>query len=280
VARFDGKVALITGGARGQGRSHGLALAREGADVAILDIAKGRAGHPAYRMADRSDLEKTAEEIRNLGRRALALPCDVTEEDQVREAADKAAAELGGIDYVIANAAIYPRFGESWKISRQDWESTIRIDLTGVWLTCKYTIPHVIARGRGGALVLVSSMAGIKPLPYNSDYVAAKYGVVGLGRTLAIELGPYGIRSNVLCPGAVDTPMVDAVAEANSLTREQLLGQFENFDLLDAGAMKPEESTTPAVLWLLSEDAKFYTGQVLTLDAGASIRPVAWGKAG
>ena len=105
MGRFDGKVALITGGARGQGRSHGLALAREGADVALLDIAKGRAGHPTYRMADRSDLEKTAEDIRNLGRRALGVPCDVTDEDQIREAADKTAAELGGIDYAIANAA-------------------------------------------------------------------------------------------------------------------------------------------------------------------------------
>ena len=280
MGRFDGKVALITGGARGQGRSHGLALAREGADVALLDIAKGKAGHHTYRTAELSDLERTAEDIRKLGRKALGIQCDVTDEAQVQAAADKAAAELGGIDYVIANAAIYPCFGESWKISKKDWDSTLDIDLTGVWLTCKYTIPHVIARGRGGALVLVSSMAGIKPLPYNSDYVAAKHGVVGLGLTLAIELGPYGIRSNVLCPGAVDTPMVDAVAEENSLTREQLLGQFENFDLLDVGAMKPEESTTPAVLWMLSQDAKFYTGQVLTLDAGASIRPVAWGKQG
>lgn len=280
MGRFDGKVALITGAARGQGRSHALGLAREGADLALLDIAKGRAGHHCYRMAELSELERTAEDVRNLGRRALAIPCDVTDEDQVREAADKTAAELGGIDYAIANAAIYPRFGESWKLSKQDWDSTIAIDLTGVWLTCKYAIPHLIARGRGGALVLVSSMAGIKPLPYNSDYVAAKYGVVGLGRTLAIELGPYGIRSNVLCPGAVDTPMVDAVAEENALTREQLLGQFADFDLLGAGAMKPEESTTPAVLWLLSDDARFYTGQVLTLDAGASIRPVAWGRSG
>ena len=280
MGRFERKVALITGGARGQGRSHALALAREGADVALLDIAKGKAGHHTYRTAEPADLERTAEDVRRLGRRALAIPCDVTNEAQVQAAADKTASELGGIDYVIANAAIYPPFAESWKISKKDWDSTLNIDLTGAWLTCKYTIPHVIARGRGGALVLVASMAGIKPLPYNSDYVAAKHGVVGLGLTLAIELGPYGIRSNVLCPGAVDTPMVDAVAEENSLTREQLLGQFENFDLLDAGAMKPEESTTPAVLWLLSEEAKFYTGQVLTLDAGASIRPVAWGKQG
>lgn len=280
MGRFDGKVALITGGARGQGRSHALALAREGAEVAILDIARGRAGHPTYAMAEASELERTAGEIRQLGRRALAIACDVTDEAQVREAADATAAQLGGIDYVIANAGIYPCFGASWTLSKPEWDSTLAIDLTGVWLTCKHTIPHVIARGRGGALVLVSSMAGIKPVPYSSHYAAAKHGVVGLGLTLAIELGPYGIRSNVLCPGAIDTPMVDAVARENSLSREQLLGQFADFDLLDAGAMKPEESTTPALLWLLSDDAKFYTGQVLTIDAGASIRPVAWGKAG
>jgi len=248
--------------------------------VAALYIALGRAGEGGYRTALRAELEAAAEEIRAQGGRALALACDVRDEEQVRAAALRTAAELGGIDYVVACAGIFPRFREAWTIPNAEWDATIGVDLTGAWLTCKHAIPHLIARGRGGALVLVSSMAGIRPQAYNLDYVAAKYGVVGLGLGLAIELGPHGIRSNVICPGMIDTPMVDAVAEQNAITREQMLGQYRDFDLLGAGAMRPEDSTTPAILWLLGDEARFVTGQVLAVDAGASIRPLAFGRSG
>src|SRR5262245_7254441 len=147
MGRFERKVALITGGARGQGRSHALALAREGADVALLDIAKGKAGHHTYRTAEPADLERTAEDVRRLGRRALAIPCDVTNEAQVQAAADKTASELGGIDYVIANAAIYPPFAESWKIWEKEWDSTMNIGMNGDWIALKSPTPQVCSCG-------------------------------------------------------------------------------------------------------------------------------------
>lgn len=268
MGRFDGKVAFITGAARGQGRSHAVALAREGASVALVDIANGEVGHPPYRVASREDLEETARLVEKEGSEALALPCDVRNEAQVASAAASAADAFGGIDYVITNAGVLAKFQQSWDIPSEDWRGSIETNLTGQWLALKYTIPHLIARGRGSAIVMVSSGAGIQALPYASDYCAAKYGVVGLGMTLANELGPYGIRVNVLVPGAHDTPMIDSCAEANGFTRETMLKQFENTDLLGAGVIQPEEGSTPAVLWLLSDDARWVHGHIQVVDAG------------
>jgi NAD(P)-dependent dehydrogenase (short-subunit alcohol dehydrogenase family) len=266
--RFDGKVVFITGAARGQGRSHAVAFAREGAKVALLDIASGEIGHPPYRMASRDDLEHTVKLVEEAGGHALPLVADVREEDQVKAAVEAAVAEFGGIDHLISNAGALAVFQESWNIPKVDWDASIGINLTGHWLTCKYVIPRLIEREGNRGIVLVSSGAGIQALPYASDYCAAKYGVVGLGKTLANELGPYRIRVNILVPGAQDTPMIDSCAEANGFTRDQMLGQFEDTDLLGAGAMRPEEATTPAILWLLSDDAKWVNGTVQVVDAG------------
>ena len=268
MGRFEGKVAFITGGARGQGRSHAIALAREGASVALVDIANGEIGHPPYRVASAEDLEETVRLVEKEGFSALALPCDVRDEAQVAAAAREAADTFGGIDYVITNAGVLAKFQQSWNIPAEDWRGSIETNLTGQWLALKYTIPYLIERGRGSAIVMVSSGAGIQALPYASDYCAAKYGVVGLGMTLANELGPYGIRVNVLVPGAHDTPMIDSCAEANGFTRETMLGQFEDADLLGAGAIRPEEGSTPAVLWLLSDDARWVHGHIQIVDAG------------
>ena len=268
TGRFEGKVVFITGAARGQGRSHAVALAREGANVALLDIASGEIGHPPYRVASRDDLDHTAKLVEEAGGRALPLVADVREEDQVSAAVDAAVAEFGGIDHLISNAGMLAVFQQSWMIPKVDWDASIGVNLTGHWLTCRYVIPKMIEREGNRGIILVSSGAGIQALPYASDYCAAKYGVVGLGKTLANELGPYRIRVNVLVPGAQDTPMIDSCAEANGFTREQMLGQFEDTDLLGAGAMRPEEATTPAILWLLSDEAKWVNGSVQVVDAG------------
>lgn len=266
--RFDGKVVLITGGARGQGRSHAIALAREGASVALVDIASGEIGHPPYRVASRDDLEQTAKLVEQAGGQALPLVADVREEEQVASAVETAVSQFGGIDHLISNAGVLAVFQQSWNIPKVDWDASIATNLTGHWLACRYAIPRMIERSGNRSIVLVSSGAGIQALPYASDYCAAKYGVVGLGKTLANELGPYRIRVNILVPGAQDTPMIDSCAEANGFTRDQMLGQFEDTDLLGAGAMRPEEATTPAVLWLLSDEAKWVNGAVQVVDAG------------
>jgi NAD(P)-dependent dehydrogenase (short-subunit alcohol dehydrogenase family) len=273
--RFDGKVVLITGGARGQGRSHAVALAREGASIALVDIASGEIGHPPYRVASRDDLEQTAKLVEQAGGQALPLVADVREEEQVVAAVESAVSQFGGIDHLVSNAGALAVFQQSWNIPKVDWDASIGTNLTGHWLTCKYVIPQMIERSGNRGIVLVSSGAGIQALPYASDYCAAKYGVVGLGKTLANELGPYRIRVNILVPGAQDTPMIDSCAEANGFTRDQMLGQFEDTDLLGAGAMRPEEATTPAVLWLLSDDAKWVNGAVQVVDAGLDAKVAA-----
>jgi (+)-trans-carveol dehydrogenase len=272
MGEFDGKVAFITGAARGQGRSHAVALAREGAAVALVDIANGEITHPPARVANAEDLAETVRRVEEVGGKALPIACDVRDEEQVKAAAAQAVETLGGIDFVIANAGILARYQQSWEIPSEDWRGALETNLTGQWLTLKYTIPHLIARGRGSGIVMVSSGAGIDAFPYGSDYAAAKHGVVGLALSLANELGPYGVRVNVLVPGAHDTPMITATAEANGFSREALIKQIAGLDPLGAGAMKPEEGTTPAVLWLLSDRAKWVHGTIQVIDGGLNAK--------
>lgn len=272
MGEFDGKVALITGAARGQGRSHAVALAREGANVALLDIANGEITHPPARVASAEDLAETVAMVEGVGGKAFAVPCDVRDEDQVQAAVAGAVETFGGLDFVIANAGILAKYQQSWEIPSVDWRASLETNLTGQWLTLKYTIPHLIARGPGSAIVMISSGAGIDAFPYGSDYCAAKHGVIGLGLTLTNELGPYGIRVNMIVPGAHDTGMLTATAEANGLSRDALLAQLKGLDLLGAGAMKPEEGTTPAILWLLSDKAKWVNGTIQVIDAGLNAK--------
>jgi len=272
MGEFDGKVALITGAARGQGRSHAVALAREGAAVALLDIANGEVTHPPARVATAEDLSETARLVEGAGAKALPLRCDVRDEEQVKAAVARTVETFGGIDYVIANAGILAKYQQSWEIPTEDWRGSLETNLTGQWLTLKHTIPHLIARGRGSGIIMVSSGAGIDAFPYGSEYAAAKHGVIGLGLCLANELGPYGVRVNMIVPGAHDTPMITASAEANGFTREAMLGQLRGLDLLGCGAMRPEEGTTPAILWLLSDKAKWVHGTIQVIDAGLNAK--------
>lgn len=269
---FDGKVVLITGGARGQGRSHAVALAREGASLALLDIANGELTHPPARVASAEDLATTVRLVEEAGGAAAGIPCDVRDEDQVQAAVAEAVDRFGGLDFVISNAGILGKYQQSWAIPTEDWRACLETNLTGQWLTLKYTIPHLIERGPGCAIVMVSSGAGIDAFPYGSDYCAAKHGVIGLGLCLANELGPYGIRVNMLVPGAQDTPMIGATSEVGGPSREEMLEQLKRLDLLGAGAMKPEEGTTPAILWLLSEKAKWVHGTIQVVDAGLNAK--------
>jgi NAD(P)-dependent dehydrogenase (short-subunit alcohol dehydrogenase family) len=280
MGEFDGKVVLITGGARGQGRSHAVALAREGASVALLDIANGEMTHPPARVASAQDLAETVRLVESAGGRAVGIPCDVREEDQVRSAVGQAVDHFGGLDFVIANAGIIGLYQQSWEIPTEDWRASLETNLTGQWLTLKHTIPHLINRGPGCAIIMVSSGAGIDAFPYGSDYCAAKHGVIGLGLCLANELGPYGIRVNMLVPGAHDTPMIGAASEAGGPDRDSMLAQLKGLDLLGAGAIKPEEGTTPAVLWLLSEKAKWVHGSIQVIDAGLNAKVALEGAGG
>lgn len=267
--RFEGKVAFVTGAGRGQGRSHAVRLAAEGADVALVDLGRaGKVENPPYRTATIDDLEATRAEIRALGGRAEVFEADVRDHDSLVRAADETARRLGGIDYVIANAGITDGFHRTWELPPAHWQTMIDINLTGVFHTCHATVPRLIERGAGSALVLISSGVGIKPVPRLAHYVTAKMALRGLSVSLAAELGPYGIRCNTVHPGGIGTEMTTAMAELNQVPREDLLAGFRAGQLLP-GDLGTGDSTA-AVLWLLSAEARMITGLEMTVDAGES----------
>lgn len=266
AGRVEGKVAFITGGARGQGRSHALRLAQEGADIITVDLCDD-IPNVSYPSATEADLQETVRQVEALDRRIIARKADVRDRDALKAAIDEGVAELGKIDVVVANAGICVVAG--WDETSVDvWDQTISTNLTGVWNTVQLTAPHVIAAG-GGSMILTSSAAGLKGLPFLTAYVAAKHGVVGLMRAFATELAEHNIRVNTLHPTGVETPMADP-------STMQVFGP-----LLEAhprvGPMMtnllPIESTQPvdqsnAVLFLASDESRYVTSLTFTVDAG------------
>lgn len=266
MGRFDGKVAVITGGARGQGRAHAVAFAREGADVVACDVAD-QLPTVKYPMASEADLAETERLVGQTGRRCVAVKADVRDLDQMRDVADRAMAELGRVDVLLANAGIATiADGSTLDLSWEQWQETIDTNLTGVWAACKAVVPHIITGGRGGAVVITSSTAGLKGMARVGHYVASKHGVVGLARTLAIELAPHRIRVNTVHPTGVNTPMVvndhiqRALAEASASG-----GGTQN--LLPVEMVEPEDIAA-AIVWLCSDEARYVTGVSLPVDAG------------
>ena len=275
---LDGKAAFITGGARGQGRAHAIRLAQDGADIVLVDNLADIATVPRS-GATRADLNETVKAVEHLDRRIIAKQVDVRDLDGLQSAVDESVAELGRLDIVVANAGIMaqPRF--SWEFSAEEWNTTVDINLTGVWQTTKVAIPHILSGGRGGAMVLTSSVAGLKGYPTYSNYVAAKHGVIGLMKTLAQELGPSNVRVNALLPSTVNTPMVQyeefwkAIRpDIENPTVEDAKEVFNQWVLLpNAGYVEPEDSAA-AVAWLVSDEARFITGMDLRVDGGFFVK--------
>src|SRR6201989_3507388 len=221
TGRVEGKVAFITGAARGQGRSHAITLAREGADIIAVDIAAQIASVP-YPMAKPQDIGQNGKECGAPGRRIVATVADVRDYDALKRALDDGVAELGRLDIVSANAGIVS-FGTLAELPEQTWQDMIDVNLTGEWHAAKAAIPAPRAGGRGGSMILTSSEAGLRGLANTGHYTAAKHGVVGLMRTLALELAPDFIRVNSIHPTTVDTPMV-----MNSATYRVFRPDLEN----------------------------------------------------
>src|SRR4051812_42702449 len=205
--RVEGKVAFITGAARGQGRSHAIRLAEEGADIIAVDVCKQLDG-VLFPMSTPEDLDETAAQVKALGRRIVAVQADVRDHDALQAAVDDGVTELGRLDIVVANAGLGSDGALLADMTEKTWRDMIDVNLTGVWLTTKVSIPHLIAGGEGGSVILTSSVGGLKGYANIGHYIAAKHGVVGLMRTLAAELGPHRIRVNSLHPTQVNTPMV------------------------------------------------------------------------
>jgi SDR family mycofactocin-dependent oxidoreductase len=275
MGKLDGKVALITGGARGQGRSHALTFAREGAEVIICDIADQLQTVP-YPLASTGDLADTARMVEDLDRRCLAVQADVRDSDQLQGVVEQAISEFGHIDILLANAGI-EGFGEAWELTDEQWDEMIAVNLTGVWKSCRAVVPHMIER-HTGVILITSSTAGLKGLAHQAHYCAAKHGVVGLMRTLAIELAPHGIRANTVHPGSVDTPIIKNQAMYTlfsggepDATLEEVTPAFRELNLLDIPWMEPQDISN-AMLWLASDDARYVTGATLTVDAGMTVK--------
>ena len=208
TGRMEGKVVLVTGAARGQGRAHAVRLAQEGADIIAVDLCAGiDTVVGKYPPATREDLDQTVVEVEKLDRRVVARVADVRDQAALDEAVAAGVAELGRLDGVVANAGI-ASYGRAWELDEATWQDMIDVNLTGVWHTAKAAIPQLIEGDRGGAMVFTSSIGGFKGIQQVGHYVSAKHGIVGLMRNLANELAPYRVRVNTVHPTNVDTHMI------------------------------------------------------------------------
>jgi (+)-trans-carveol dehydrogenase len=275
---LDGKVAFVTGAARGQGRSHAIRLAQEGADIIAVDITS-QIGTVPYAMSTPDDLNQTVKEVEALDRRIVAGQADVRDFAGLKQQLDAGVAELGRLDIVSANAGIFS-FGTLEELTDESWNDMIGVNLTGVWHAIKAAAPHIRAGGRGGSIVLTSSTAGLMALENIGHYVAAKHGVVGLMRTAALELAKDNIRVNSVHPTSVNTDMIQNSAtyelfapdlsEAER-TKEALAPRFQAMNVLPIPWVEPVDISN-AVLWLASDQSRYVTGLELKVDAGQTLR--------
>jgi SDR family mycofactocin-dependent oxidoreductase len=264
AGRVEGKVAFVTGAARGQGRSHALRLAEEGADIIAVDLC-GPVPNLQYSHATEEDLQETVRQVEALDRRIVARKADVRDEQAMKSVIDEGVAELGHLDIVVANAGICI-IAEWDNVTPEIWNETISTNLTGVWNTVRLTAPHLIKAG-GGSMILTSSAAGLKGLPFLTPYVAAKHGVTGLARAFAHELAEHSIRVNSLHPTGVETAMGE-MAEAYPPLLEahpKLGGMLTNS--LPVEVTQPRDQSN-AVLFLASDEARYVTALAMTVDAG------------
>jgi (+)-trans-carveol dehydrogenase len=269
---LDGKVALITGAARGQGRAHAVRLAEHGADIVAIDLAQQVASVP-YDLATPQDLAQTAKLVLATGRRVHAVTADVRDGHALTAAVEAAVAEFGRLDIVVANAGVIS-YGYTWEITEEQWRDVIDINLTGVFLTVKAAIPAMIAAGHGGSIVLTSSVLGMRGTTGASSYVATKHAVVGLTKSLANELGPHRIRVNSVNPSNVATEMV-LNPTTLGLFRPDLVNPTPDDVTETMTAMHPfpipwvePVDVSNAVAFLVSDDARYITGVSLPVDAG------------
>jgi SDR family mycofactocin-dependent oxidoreductase len=274
MGRTEGRVALITGAARGQGRAHAQRLAEEGADIIALDALTDY-GTMAYPMSTGDDLEETARLVRAAGRDVMTDQVDVRDRAGLQAAVERALGRFGKIDIVVVNAGIAPPGAPVWLIPEAEWDDVIDVNLKGVWNTACAVVPSMIERGQGGSIIITASAAGLTAAANLGDYNASKHGAIGLGRTLAQELAPHRIRVNMLAPGAVGTPMMlnDAlyrlfcpdIAEPTMADAKARLvrGNPMGIPWLEA------VDIANAALWLASDESRYVTGVVIPLDAGA-----------
>jgi (+)-trans-carveol dehydrogenase len=272
---LTGKVAFITGAARGQGRSHAIRLAEQGAHIVLVDACRTLETVP-YPMATAQDLAETASLVKTAGADVLPAELDVRDLPGLRQLAEQTMDRFGRIDIVIANAAISSP-ARTLEMSEQTWQEMIDVNLTGVWKTVAATVPHMRAAGRGGSVVIISSLAAIAPHENIAHYTAAKAGLIGLMKVLAKELAPDGIRVNTIHPGSVATPMVlnDSTyrlfrPDLEAPTRADMEVATQTLHAMPVALLEPEDITA-TILHLVSDAGRYITGTTQLIDAGGAL---------
>ncbi|GAA0617827.1 mycofactocin-coupled SDR family oxidoreductase [Sporichthya brevicatena] len=274
--RLAGKVAFITGAARGQGRSHAVKLAQEGADIIALDLCEDIDVAP-YPLATPDDLAETVRLVEAADRRIVAAQADVRDLDALTAAVDAGVAELGRLDIVLGNAGI-AQYAPMTELTAHQWSTMIDVNLTGVFHTVKASLPHLLAHGEGGSIVLTSSAAGLRGIENCAHYCAAKHGLVGMMKGLALELGRHRIRVNTVHPTTVNTDMVQNPATYDLFlpgkenpTQEQFARIAQHLNVLPEPWAEPAD-VSAAIAFLCSDEARLVTGVSFPVDAGMAVR--------
>lgn len=265
MGSLGGKVAVVTGAARGQGRAHAVALARAGASIVAFDILEPLRA-PLHEGATEEDMAETVRLVEKEDQRILSRKVDARNLAALKQLADDAMAEFGRIDVIVVNHGIWAISPNAWETEEDDWQESIDVLLTGAWKVTKAFIPKIIEGGRGGSVVLTSSAMGIKAQPSSVAYTAAKHGVLGLMKTIAWEAGKHNIRANAVLPGMIDTKMLQGG------TIEQSSEWQPRFFTLDRALLPdgliPPDGVSRAVVFLASDDSAYITGAALPVDAG------------
>jgi SDR family mycofactocin-dependent oxidoreductase len=265
---LQGKVALVTGAARGQGRAHAIRLAAAGADIIACDICAPVSECITYPAATPDDLAETVAGVEAHGRKVLARAVDVRDDAALRTLVSDGVEQFGRLDVVVANAGVLG-WGRLWELTDEQWSTVIDVNLTGTWRTIRASVPAMIEAGNGGSIVIVSSSAGVKATPGNGHYAASKYGLVALTNTLALEVGEHGIRVNSIHPYSVDTPMIEPQVMAKIFgDHPDYLHAFPPMPLRPNGFITSEE-VAEVVVWLAGEGSGVLTGVQIPVDKGA-----------
>jgi SDR family mycofactocin-dependent oxidoreductase len=272
---LDGRVAFVTGAARGQGRAHAVRLANEGADIIAIDVCRAVDDTITYPPATPDDLAETVRAVESAGRKVLAREVDIRDLAAQQQVVADGVEQFGRLDIVVANAGVLS-WGRMFEMSPEQWDTVVDVNLNGTWRTIRAAVPAMIEAGNGGSIVIVSSSAGLKATPGNGHYSASKHGLVALTNALALEVGEYGIRVNSIHPYSIDTPMIEPAAMAAVFSKyPNYLHSFAPMPLQPVGQndkglsafMTPEE-VADVVAWLAGDGSATLSGSQIAVDRG------------
>ncbi|WP_272937587.1 mycofactocin-coupled SDR family oxidoreductase [Mycolicibacterium insubricum] len=275
AGQLAGRVAFVTGAARGQGRAHAVRLAAEGADLILIDICGPVDPSVPYAAATPEDLAQTVAEAESLGSKVLHRQVDVRDDAAVSQVVNDGVEQFGRLDIVVANAGVLS-WGRLWELTSDQWKTVIDTNLTGTWHTIRAAVPAMIAAGNGGSIIIVSSSAGIKASPGNGHYAASKFGLTALTNSLALEAGEYGIRVNSIHPYSVATPMIENDSMLGILQKHPNYlhafapmpyqpvpkGDSQRSDFMTA------DDVADVVVWLAGDGSGNLSGSQINIDRG------------